>query len=256
MNNDEEFIAALESLIAEGMLETIPNSELMEMLRKARAIDNKSNLTDRVIADAMISLSREIDHRGLRPEEASAVIASYEESSSKNISSEKPKKTRVWILAFFLIAAAAIVIWYAQAQKDGTSLNPSDRAAAMIQQAMSRVRRDVGDIKSSMTTAKTNLQKGADDTIADTDGKSVSGTYLMDEKDNGATRLSLKFMDDHNVQMLGANNEPWGKNNGMCTYTQKGNIVLLKHACGVMHLQISGDTLYEDEHGFTYRKVP
>jgi len=67
-------------------------------------------------------------------------------------------------------------------------------------------------------------------------------------------RLSLKFIDVRNVQMLGEEGAPWGVNNGMCTYKIDGKGVHVQHACGVWALEIRKDALYKSDWKITFRR--
>ena len=73
--------------------------------------------------------------------------------------------------------------------------------------------------------------------------------YYEEDPTTINVRFSLRFIDDHKVEMYG-NGEVWGP---MCTYTIKQNNVVLEHACGTMFLEIQGDVLYDKADDRRYR---
>ena len=89
---------------------------------------------------------------------------------------------------------------------------------------------------------------------ADIAKNGLQGSYVMQE-DTGNARLSFVFLDKHRVQMLG-DGKPWGKNNGMCSYTVNGSKLDLTHACGVFHLEIKGKVLEDAEQNWHYQLSP
>ena len=74
----------------------------------------------------------------------------------------------------------------------------------------------------------------------------VGGNYVSDSVIPGVPRLSLHFLDEHRVQMLG-DNKPWGRNGGMCRYEIRGDVLELTHFCGVWRMKIKGPVLHSDE---------
>jgi len=67
-------------------------------------------------------------------------------------------------------------------------------------------------------------------------------------EEEASPRFSLKFLDERQVQMYG-DGKVWGP---MCTYEISGDDLVLTHACGVWHMEIKGDVLYQEEYGWHF----
>ena len=73
----------------------------------------------------------------------------------------------------------------------------------------------------------------------------LSGYYEMD---GPSPKFSMKFIDDHQVQVYHGGNLA-----GSCTYKIKGNNVEVEHKCGPWIMEIQGDILYKKDHGWRFR---
>ena len=109
-------------------------------------------------------------------------------------------------------------------------------------------------IKGAVLRAHSAIQADEKASQADIADHGLQGSYIMRE-DTGNARLTLNFLDKHRVQILG-DGKPWGKNNGMCTYTVNGTTIDLTHACGVFHLAIQGNVLEDAKYGWHYQLSP
>ena len=79
------------------------------------------------------------------------------------------------------------------------------------------------------------------------DQSGIRGYYLM--KEESSPRFALKFLDEQQVQIYG-DGKIWGP---MCTYKISGTDLELKHACGVWHMEIRGDVLYQENYGWHFQ---
>jgi hypothetical protein len=88
MKKDEEFIALLKSTVKENKLDTIPDSELIEIHNRAKLFALNSNELDFALSKAVNALSGEIKKReipkAIKPQEDKPQeIYSYEDSSAR-----------------------------------------------------------------------------------------------------------------------------------------------------------------------------
>jgi len=106
---NEEFIALLKSTVKENRLDIIPDSDLIEICKRARSIDASSNNLDIELSKAINTLLGEVKKRGLTQDSKPQEIPNYEDSPSE-YSDKSFGWGYVWIvlgffqggLAFFL----------------------------------------------------------------------------------------------------------------------------------------------------------
>lgn len=136
MNNDAEFIEAVKSLVAENMLETVSNGELINMYKRARAIDATSNITDKKLTEAINIMSAEMDSRGLYLEDEAPVLPPlYEEAPPP-----KPKFIKGWIGALIVIVAVVGILLYVRTDDAKFGKETYNKAVATLHEQIQEIK--------------------------------------------------------------------------------------------------------------------
>jgi hypothetical protein len=107
---DEEFIALLQSSIEENELNIIPSNELLEIYNRAKSIASGSNETDIELSTAINSLSDELKKRGLSPENKTTKVSNYEDIQIIRNDNKKSLMAQV-LIAFFAAIAIPLILY-------------------------------------------------------------------------------------------------------------------------------------------------
>jgi hypothetical protein len=115
MQNNEEFIALLKSVINENELNTIPGDNLITIYKRARSIDASNNNLDIELSKAINTVLEEIKKRGLSPdtkphENRPREIPHYDNSSFKQTEADGSSKWVYWVAIPIIVIVIALVV--------------------------------------------------------------------------------------------------------------------------------------------------
>ncbi len=121
MQKDEEFIAILKSAVKENRLDIIPDSDLLEICKRAKLIGASSYNLDIELSKAINTLLEEIKKRRSSPDTTPQKILDYKDSSFSKINEGGGSYKWVYAIAIpVIIIALVLIISNYSSDKTGT----------------------------------------------------------------------------------------------------------------------------------------